>query len=168
MSSSLKPEALSPWTRALSAAILGGIAAGTVDVCMACLIYGASPLPILRSIAAGALGKASFHGGVASAALGLGLQWLISIGAAGIYIVAAGRFPLLLRRPLLVGPVFGAGVFVFMRAVIVPLSRSTLKLPHMPLLAEDFVANMLFGVIIAVIVSRMGRREVSSAALQSA
>ena len=167
MSSGQKPEVLSTWARDLSAVLLGGIAAGTVDVCVACLIYGASPPSVLRAIAGGVLGKASSHGGVASAALGLGLQWFISIGAAAVYVVVGGRFSFLLRRPLLFGPVFGAGVFMFMRAVVVPLSKSTVTLPSMPLLAEDFAANMLFGVIIAIIASRMGRREVPSVAHSS-
>jgi hypothetical protein len=167
MSSGPELEPLSTWTRILSAAISAGIVAGTVDIFMATLVFGAPPTAILRAIAAGLIGKASYQGGAASATLGVGLQWLISIGAAGVYILVGKRFSLLLRRPLLIGPVFGAGVFTFMRAVVLPLSQSTVKLPGMPLLAEDFAANMLFGMIIAIIVSRMSRREVPNVAHSS-
>jgi hypothetical protein len=136
--------------RALIAALAGGLAAGTVDVFAASLIYHAPPDVILRAIASGLLGKASFQGGFESAAVGLGSQWLISVCAAAVYVTAARRFPVLLRHALRFGPPFGAGVFIVMHTVVVPLSRANPNLPHPLPLTEDFVANMLFGLIIAL------------------
>jgi hypothetical protein len=147
--------------RVLAAALVGGVLAGTIDVFNASLIYGA-PFPvILRAIASGVLGKASFQGGMTSSAIGMGLQWLISVGAALVYILSARPLPALLRKPVLYGPPFGAAVFCVMHWVIVPLSNANPKLPPPIPLAIDFLANMLFGLVIALTAYWMLRRRES-------
>jgi hypothetical protein len=148
--------------RILAAALVGGLIAGTLDILLASLIYKASLVVILQAIARGWLGKAAFQGGLSAAALGLGSQWFISVVAALIYGLAGRAWPFLLKRPLLCGPVFGAGVFLVMREVVSPLSAvQSSKLPAQPMLTLDFLANLLFGLIIAFVASRMlrpGRR----------
>jgi uncharacterized membrane protein YagU involved in acid resistance len=146
--------------RILAAALVGGVVAGTIDIFNASLIYGAPFLVILRAVASGVLGKASFQGGMTASALGMGLQWLISVGAAIVYILAARQLPALLRKPLLYGPPFGAAVFCAMHWVIVPLSKANPNLPPPIPLAVDFLANMLFGLIIALTANLMLRRRV--------
>lgn len=149
-------EAVRPG-RALAAAVAGGLIAGTVDIVNAVLIYRAGPALVLQSIAKGVLGKAAFKGGLGAAALGAGLHAFISIVAALIYVTAGLRAPVLLRRPILIGIPFGAGVFVVMNYVVLPLSQAAGG--HKPLLqgSLDFAANCLFGVIIAVTASRVLR-----------
>jgi uncharacterized membrane protein YagU involved in acid resistance len=154
-----EPEQRPGIRRALIAALAGGLAAGTVDVFAASLIYHAPPDVILRAIASGLLGKASFQGGWESAAIGLGSQWLISVCAAAVYVAAATRFPVLLQHALRFGPPFGAGVFIVMHTVVVPLSKANPALPHPLPLAEDFAANMLFGLIIALAAKKLLYRE---------
>jgi hypothetical protein len=60
----------------LAAIAMGGIAAGGLDILVACAINHASPATILQAIASGLLGRASYDGGAGTAALGLVLQWL--------------------------------------------------------------------------------------------
>ena len=74
--------------RALGWMLLGGLCAGTLDILFATgfwALRGVAPQRILQSVAAGVLGKASFGGGAASAALGLGLHYLIAIAMASAY-----------------------------------------------------------------------------------
>jgi hypothetical protein len=59
----------------LTAVLLGGFVAGTIDIGAAALINVASPILILHFIAGGLLGKAALAGGASAALLGLVLQW---------------------------------------------------------------------------------------------
>lgn len=144
--------------RIAAAALLGGLVAGALDIFNAAYIYSTQPAVILRAIASGVLGSESFEGGTMSAALGLGLQWFISVCSALVYIAAGRRIPILLREPLLFGPIFGAGVFCMMHFLIVPLSKANSALPPPIPFSKDFVANVLFGLIIAVAAKWVLRR----------
>ena len=50
----------------LSAIVLGGVIAATIDIAAASLITGRSPASIMQVIAGGLLGKASRDGGIAT------------------------------------------------------------------------------------------------------
>jgi uncharacterized membrane protein YagU involved in acid resistance len=143
--------------RIVPAAILGGVIAGTLDVFNGAYIYNQTPDLVLKAIASGLQGAASFEGGIASVALGLLLQWLISICAALVYIVAGRRFQILLREPMVFGPIFGVGVFCVMHFIVVPLSRANSALPTPLAFSEDFLANLVFGLIIAAVAKWMLR-----------
>ena len=54
--------------------------------------------------------------------LGVALHFLIAIGAAATYAVAALWLPWLLRRVFIWGPMFGIAVYLFMDFVVIPLS----------------------------------------------
>jgi hypothetical protein len=94
------------------AILLGGLIAGTLDIGAAALINGRSPLVILLVIASGLLGKASFQGGMPAVALGLVLQWLMSLVIAAIYVFGTNRIPELKGHWIAGGLVYGAGIFV--------------------------------------------------------
>jgi hypothetical protein len=59
--------------------VAGGLVAGAFDIVYACAFWwwkaGEPPPRIFQSVAAGLLGPASFEGGAATAALGLGLHF---------------------------------------------------------------------------------------------
>jgi len=143
--------------RIIPAAILGGVIAGTLDVFNAAYVYNQTPDLVLKAIASGVQGRASFEGGIASVGLGLLLQWLISICAAMVYIVAGWRFQIILREPMVFGPVFGVGVFCVMHFIVVPMSRANSALPAPLAFSEDFLANLVFGLIIAAVAKWMLR-----------
>ena len=132
------------------AIIAGGVIAGTVDIGAACLIFHADPVTILHAVASGFLGPASFHSGVPSAVLGAVSQIGISIGAAAVYVFAAACFPVLIRRTIGGGLVFGACVYFVMNDIVVPLSNAK---PHThfswQLFAENMLAMFVFGLLIA-------------------
>jgi hypothetical protein len=140
------------------AILVGGFIAGSVDIGAACLIYFTGPVVILKAIAGGLLGHASFQGGAATAALGLALQWLMSCLIAAIYGVATLNMVAVRSRWILSGLAYGAVVFGVMNYVVVPLSAIG-EFPTFTV--AKFIANLLamflFGLIIAFFASRATR-----------
>jgi hypothetical protein len=140
------------------AILIGGFTAGTIDIGAACLIYGIGPVVILKAIASGLLGQSSFQGGLAAAALGLALQWLMSCLIAAVYVVASLKMTTLRRRWILAGLAYGAVVFGVMNYVVVPLSAigefPTFTLPKF---IANLVAMFLFGLIVTFFASRAPR-----------
>jgi hypothetical protein len=141
-------SALSPAT--FRAILTAGFIAGTIDIGAACVINSVGPVVILKAIASGVLGPASFRGGAGVAALGLALQWLMSWIIAAIYILAATNRAIMRSRWIPSGLAYGAVVFVVMNYVVVPLSA----VGHRPsFTATTFVGNLLamflFGLIVA-------------------
>ena len=100
---------------------------GTLDISYAITFHhfrsGAPPVRILQSVASGLLGRGAYQRGVASAALGLGLHFFNATVVTAIFFVAASRMPVLVRRPVRSGAIYGVGVYVVMNYVVVPLSR---------------------------------------------
>lgn len=136
----------------LTAILLGGFVAGTIDIGSACLINGVGPIMILHAIASGLLGKASYAGGLNTAGLGLVLQWGMSLIIAAIFVVASQIMPILSRRWLSAGLAYGVAVFIVMSFVVLPLSNAYPKphgVPHVDKIIENLVAMLLFGVIVA-------------------
>ncbi len=132
-----------------AAILLGGLVAGTVDIGAAALINAAPPDMIARIIAGGLLGKAALKGGADVVALGVVLQWAMSIIIAAIWVGASLRMPVLRRRWLPLGLAYGVPVFVVMEFVVLPLSAWG-RMPKINAgLAENFVAMLVFGAIIA-------------------
>ena len=101
-----------------------GIGAGVGDTLLAILLFKVGPVRIYQSVAAGLLGRDSFQGGLASAALGMFLHFFIATTAAAVYVAASTRLKLLLTQPVLCGLAFGTAVYFFMNVVVVPLSRA--------------------------------------------
>ena len=142
----------------LRVAIAAGIAAAAIEMVFVLPIQdflGASPLVVFQSIASGALGKAAFQQGLAAAALGLGIHLLISIVAAGLYVLGAQRWPALLRRAAVCGMAYGVLVYLIMTFVVVPLSAIGFRPPKSLILMLTSLAVHVFafGLPIALIVS---------------
>jgi uncharacterized membrane protein YagU involved in acid resistance len=112
----------------LAFVLAGGLVAGTLDLVYACAFWALKlDVPaqrILQSVAAGLLGKASFAGGAATAALGLALHYLIALSMSGVYYLAARRWSFLRQRPLASGAIYGLLLYIVMNFVVVPLSAA--------------------------------------------
>lgn len=110
---------------ALTVAIAGGVAGG-IDLAfntVKALNAGTSVLRPWKGVAAALLGKdAVIHGGDAMAILGVGLHFLITVGAAAIYYLVARRWGWLVRHAFLSGLVFGTIFFLALNYVILPLT----------------------------------------------
>ncbi|HEX4293308.1 MAG TPA: hypothetical protein VHZ29_04180 [Rhizomicrobium sp.] len=139
-----------PSLSALTAILLAGIVAGTVDIGAASLINGRDPIFISQLIAGGLLGKDALQGGMRIAALGLVLQWAMSALIAAIFVTASGMWPMLRQHWLGSGIAYGVPVYFVMEYVVVPLSawHRAPKFSVVPF-CENMAAMMVFGVIAA-------------------
>ena len=156
---------MSPFPAILAA----GGAAGALDILAAfgvTIANGRRPVGVLKAIASGLLGPDAFSRGNAVAALGLFLHFLIATCWAAIYWLLSRRFPVLVRRPVPAGALYGIAVFWLMRLVVVPLSAA-------PDFSNGGLAEILRGMAIhivcvglpiALIVSRAGRPPLRAAA----
>ena len=134
----------------LIAILLGGLAAGTLDIGAATLISGANPLVILRFIASGLVGKSAMGGGDQTAMLGMLLQWAMSLIIAAIYVLASLRVPALTRLWIAGGIGYGVIVYFVMEYVVVPLSAVGHAPKFVPLsFVENLAAMLVFGLIVA-------------------
>ncbi|MGD8828334.1 MAG: hypothetical protein PVG21_06510 [Gammaproteobacteria bacterium] len=104
----------------------GGLAIAVIDALNAMAFWAiradVPPQVILQSIAAGLLGPASLSGGATTAWLGAGLHLFMAICMAGVYCLAARRWPLMLERPAAFGLLYGVLTWLVMNYVVVPLS----------------------------------------------
>jgi hypothetical protein len=140
----------------LTAILLGGFIAGTIDIFAASLINHINLIVILHSIASGLLGKNSFYGGWTSAAIGLVLQWAMALIIAAIYVFASKSIPALVRYWIWSGLAYGVGIYFVMNFVVVPLSAAPFRNHSLVMTkaAEDMLAMLLFGLIVAFFASR--------------
>jgi len=136
-------------------AVYAGLLAGTIDIGAASAINAAAPDRVLRAVASGLLGRAAAHGGAWVPVLGMFLQWAMSIIIAGVFLAAAAKAPVLLRRWIPAGIAYGVIIFFVMNYAVVPLSAAVFKVHFSPLsFAENMAAMLLFGLIVAYV----GRR----------
>lgn len=112
------------------AIVLGGLAAGALDILYAFVVYGplsygVTPEQVLQSVAAGWIGRdASRAGGMETALLGLGAHFLLATIMAAIYVLFAARIATLTKGALVWGLVYGLILYVAMNYVVVPLSAA--------------------------------------------
>jgi uncharacterized membrane protein YagU involved in acid resistance len=148
----------------LRAILWGGLIAGALDITYAIVFSllrsGTSPVVILQSVASGLLGKASYDGGAATAALGLLLHFLIAFTAAAVYYAASRKFDVLTRAAVVCGVIYGVLVYVVMNYVVIPLSAVPPRTTPRPLIVfvTGLLVHMFFiGLPIALAVRRYSK-----------
>jgi hypothetical protein len=145
---------------AIQAAIAGGLLAGAIDIVAACVIFHAPPEPVLKSIAAGWVGRpAARAGGMDMVLLGAVTQEFISIVAAGIYAFASMRLPILIRQWLIMGILFGGACDLFLMHIVGPLAGLQMQTVGTYGWWANLIANMLtYGPPIAFVNQWFARR----------
>lgn len=114
----------------LNAILLGGFAAGALDIIYAFIVYGPlsyglAPMEVLQSVAGGWMGReASRAGGLGTAFIGLGTHFLIATMMAAVFVIAASRLRMLTRNAIVWGLLYGLGLYVAMNHIVVPLSSA--------------------------------------------
>ena len=152
-------------TRAI---LYGGLVVGVLDLLDAFIFFGlrsgARPIGILHSIAAGAIGRdAARAGGMRTAALGVLLHFAIAFIITAIYVVASRFLPVLRKRWIICGLLFGVIAYFVMTFVVVPLSnagpgRISFALPALPILMNGLAIHALgVGLPAAYFASRIRR-----------
>jgi uncharacterized membrane protein YagU involved in acid resistance len=146
----------------LKTSIYAGLIAGTIDIGAACTINMIGPGPILRFIASGLLGTPLPHETWVYC-LGMGLQWIMSIIIAAIFVIAATKIRALWRRWIAAGIAYGIVVYFVMTFVVVPLSRAKSGHVTMSSFVENLLAMILFGLIVAYMAQRMAPKAAARA-----
>lgn len=145
-------------SRLLMSAFLASVAAGIPDVFVAAALSRASFGRVLQTIASGVLGEASYTGGTASMALGLGLQIAMSFVIALIYNIASSHVTGVSGSPLIFGALYGIVIFVVMNFVVVPLSRAQRHHWDLKSVVVMLIIMVLFGEIISLIAAAFAER----------
>lgn len=131
---------------ALSAVLIGGAIAGTLDITYAIgfsALRGVPPIRILQSVASGLLGAPAFSGGLPTAALGFVLHFFIAFSAAAIFYLASKRMLVLVRHPILAGLFYGFLIYAVMNLVVLPLSAYPRKVFFpLPVLVTGLFVHM--------------------------
>jgi hypothetical protein len=148
--------------RDLATAAIGGGIAGLLDAIYATVLWGvilgSNPAAVWQGVAAGLLGKASFDGGNATAALGLLCHFFIAFVMALVYVRASRRLPVLVTRPLLMGVLYGVVLYVVMNFVVVPLSAIGFRPPTLTGVIRAFPPHVLLvGPVISWVAARRAR-----------
>src|ERR1700751_2670627 len=106
-----------------------GLSAGTLDITDALVFSyfrGVTPVMVFQYIASGLIGMGSFQLGSMSVVFGVAFHYFIALTWKALFYVASRRLPILTRRPVLSGLLYGVGVYLFMNLVGLPLS----DVPH--------------------------------------
>jgi hypothetical protein len=161
MSTAAAP-ALAAQPKAIRAILAGGLACGILDITAAFVTWGVrgvGPIRILHSVASGLLGRdAAVAGGLATAALGLFLHFVIAFGAATTYYLASRKLDFLRRSPFVNGPLYGIAVWLFMNFVVLPLSAVGMpKFEPLGVVVGLIVHMLCVGTPIALAVNRFAR-----------
>jgi ABC-type spermidine/putrescine transport system permease subunit I len=140
--------------------LAGGVVAGALDITYAWAFWaikaGVPAQRIFQSVAGGVLGRASFTGGAATAALGLFLHFFIAIVMSIVYYFVARRWEPLHKHPFRYGAIYGLLLYGVMNYIVVPLSAAGGGSAGNRLwIALSIVVHMLFiGIPIAFFTSR--------------
>jgi hypothetical protein len=104
-----------------------GLVVGAVDITSAFIIAvarGSTATRLLQFVASGLLGPKAIEGGAATAALGLGLHFVIAFALVAVFYAASRQFSLLSRQAVVSGIVYGLVVYGFMNLIVLPLSAA--------------------------------------------
>lgn len=155
------------WKRIL----LGTLVVGSLDICEVILYYGFRDVPatrILQSVARGWLGTKAFSGGIPTALLGLATHFFIAFCVVLVYYLASRRIELLRRRPVVMGMLYGLGVFLVMNYIVLPMSQAGGgKFTTVTLINQLFCHLILIGIPAAVITTSGMRADEMRADLSS-
>lgn len=135
------------------AACVGWIA---IDIYMsvATAVEGVSPLRLFQWDASNFLGKSAYSGGLASGAVGLFADYIVSAVWASVCLLVMNRVIAAAKHPVLFGTMFGIVVMLTMIFVVVPLGhaqQSPMTLMHFIVILVGHTAG--FGIPVALSLS---------------
>jgi hypothetical protein len=112
---------------------------------------------MLQGITSGLIGARSFQGGLATAACGLAIHFLIAFTVVTIFYLASRRITFLTQHAIISGILYGVAVYLFMYWIVI---RLVFPNAH-PSLSRDVTAILvhisLIGLPTALIVRRYSK-----------
>ncbi|HEX8845993.1 MAG TPA: hypothetical protein VF791_15185 [Pyrinomonadaceae bacterium] len=139
--------------------LYGGLVVGILDGLFALVFYGlilgVKPMRIFQTVASGLLGKASFEGGVPTFLLGILLHFVVATCIAAVYYLASLKLPVLIRRAVPCGLIYGMIAYLGMNYVVIPLSAASSGRFSWRTFLPAFIAHaFLVGLPIALLARR--------------
>lgn len=113
--------------RTIRTIAITGLIVGAMDITAAmiqAILRGATATRLLQFVASGLIGQKAFQGGAATAALGLGLHFVIAFTLVTVFYFASRSFVFLRRYAVVSGLVYGLIVFGVMNLIVLPLSAA--------------------------------------------
>ena len=141
--------------------LLATLVAGSIDIGYALtvsILRGGTAQRLLQAVASGWLGKASFDGGPATAALGLASHYAIIFVAAALFLAASRRIAWLREHACISGMLYGLGIYLAMNFVVVPLSAVPFHFHYHLWPTVGDLASHVFGV--GLVISLITRRAI--------
>ena len=149
-------------SNALQTIAVAGLVAGILDITSAVVIAaikGVGSMRMLQGITSGLIGPRSFEGGLATAACGLAIHFLIAFTVASVFYLASRRIVFLTLHPVVSGFLYGVAVYLFMYWIVIRLVFPNAR----PSLSRDVTAVLvhmfLIGLPISLIVSRSSKKQ---------
>jgi len=151
-------------SKPLRAIAITGLIVGAMDITSALImavLRGSTPMRLLHFVASGLLGPRAFEGGVATAALGLVLHFVIAFIIVTIFYVASRKFVLLRRHAVISGMAYGLIVYAVMNLIILPLSAAKPRHLLVPDLIQIAIHMFIIGVPTALLIRRFSGADAS-------
>lgn len=133
-----------------------GLIAGFLDITVAIVesgLEGKGAVHLFQAIAGGLLGMSSFHGGIATAALGLLFHFLIATTAAAVFYLASRKLKFLVRHAIPSGLLYGVMVYGVMNYIVLPLSAYHVEIAF-PHIKDVAILMFMIGLPISLVVRR--------------
>lgn len=103
-----------------------GALIGLLDAIAACtnawFSYGIIPHRVWQYVASGLLGEAAYKRDVLPTIVGLAIHFTIAITATFIFYVLYKRWGHVLRPIVVIGAIYGIGIWIVMNYIVIPLS----------------------------------------------
>ena len=150
--------------------IAGGLLAGALDIADAFLFWGiragVKPMRIGQSIAGGVMGEAASRGGWGTFAVGMALHFAMAVVMAVVFFEICKRVTVVARHALVFGALYGAGLYLVMTYLVVPLSLAQVgQNPKFPPDLNVVLLNTLFChvVLVGLVVAWFSKRALRTA-----
>jgi len=112
---------------ALRTIAITGLIVGAMDITSALILAvsrGSTVTRLLQFVASGLIGPKAFEGGAATAALGLGLHFVIAFSLVAVFYLVSRSLAVVRSHAAIAGIVYGLVVFGVMNLIVLPLSAA--------------------------------------------
>jgi hypothetical protein len=128
---------------------------------MMAVARGSTPLRLLQFVASGLLGRRAFEGGVSTAALGLGLHFVIAFAVVAVFYFARERVAAIRQWPVASGITYGLVVYAAMNTVVLPLSAARPRHALVPDLIQVAIHMFIIGLPTSLLLRRFSGAKAS-------
>ena len=146
--------------------IAGTLIVGVLDITEVIIFYAfrdVKPIRILQSVAGGLYGRDTYAGGVKTALIGLALHFFISFCVVVVYHLASRKLNVLVKRPIVMGALYGLAVWAVMNFAVLPLSAAgPPRFTNWVLVANGLFAHIFCVGIPAALTARLGGRSLAA------